>query len=147
MPWTFAHPAAVLPLRRWCPRPLSFVGLVVGSGAPDFGYHLHRFDLATFAHTFLGLLVVCMPTGVVLAALLQRFGATLILPLPPRHRHALAPLVTNAWPQGGCAWLAMAVSVLLGALTHVTWDAFTHASGWVVQHSVWLQQPLPGTEA
>src|ERR1041384_4174138 len=98
MPWTFAHPAAVLPLRRWCRGRLSFIGLVVGSCAPDFGYHLHRFDVATFAHTFAGLFAVCMPAALVLAALLQRFGGTLIQPLPPRHRHALAPLATNAWP-------------------------------------------------
>ncbi|MFX7840593.1 DUF4184 family protein, partial [Acinetobacter baumannii] len=29
MPWTFAHPAAMLPLRRLCPRWLSWPALVL----------------------------------------------------------------------------------------------------------------------
>jgi hypothetical protein len=29
MPWTFAHPAAVLPLRRFCPLRLRFAALMV----------------------------------------------------------------------------------------------------------------------
>jgi hypothetical protein len=37
MPWTFAHAAAVLPLRRCCPRRLHFPALVIGSLTPDFG--------------------------------------------------------------------------------------------------------------
>ena len=36
MPFTLAHPAAVLPLRRW----LWFPGLVAGAVAPDVGYYL-----------------------------------------------------------------------------------------------------------
>ncbi len=144
MPWTFAHPAAVLPLRRWCPRRLSFLGLVVGTCTPDLGYHLHRFDIATLAHTLAGLFIVCLPSGVLLAVLLQRFARLLIQPLPRRHRDALAPLTSDRWPQGGRAWLAMAASVWLGALTHVVWDAFTHHSGWVVQHWALLRRPLPG---
>jgi hypothetical protein len=144
MPWTFAHPAAVLPLRRWCPRQLSLLGLVVGSCSPDIGYHLHRFDIATRAHTLAGLFVVCLPSGVLLAVLLQRFSRVLIQPLPQRHRDALTPLTSGAWPRGGRAWLALVVSVWLGALTHVVWDAFTHHSGWVVQHWALLREPLPG---
>lgn len=144
MPWTFAHPAAVLPLRRWCPRQLSFLGLVVGSCTPDLGYHLHRFDIATLAHTLAGLFIVCLPSGVLLAVLLQRFARLLIRPLPRWHRDALAPLTSGGWPQGGRAWLVMAASVWLGALTHVVWDAFTHHGGWVVQHWALLRGPLPG---
>ncbi|MBA3727450.1 MAG: DUF4184 family protein, partial [Armatimonadetes bacterium] len=38
MPWTFSHPAAVLPLRRLCPQSLDFAALVIGSTTPDIGY-------------------------------------------------------------------------------------------------------------
>jgi hypothetical protein len=37
MRWTIAHPAAVLPLRRLCPRFLSCPALIVDSVAPDIG--------------------------------------------------------------------------------------------------------------
>lgn len=142
MPWTFAHPAAVLPLRRWCPHHLSFAGLVVGSCMPDLGYHLHQFDLASHAHTLVGLFVLCLPAGLLLALLLRRFGAMLIAPLPRRHREALSPMTTSTAPRGVQAWMALAVSVLLGSLTHIVWDSFTHASGFVVQHSSLLQQQV-----
>jgi len=36
MPWTIAHAAAVLPLRRMAGGRLSFAALCIGSVAPDF---------------------------------------------------------------------------------------------------------------
>ncbi len=59
MPWTFAHPAAILPLRRRLP----LAALVVGSISPDIGYYLGLYPLATFAHSGLGLLMACLPMG------------------------------------------------------------------------------------
>jgi len=64
MPWTFAHPAAVLPLRPL--RRLSFGALVVGSISPDIGYYVGHFDLAGAAHTLSGLVTLSLPTGLVL---------------------------------------------------------------------------------
>jgi hypothetical protein len=49
MPYPLAHPAAVLPLRRLCPRRLSFPALVVGSLCPDVGYPL---GVSRFSHSF-----------------------------------------------------------------------------------------------
>ncbi len=57
MPWTFAHPAAVLPLRPL--KRLSFGALVVGSIAPDIGYYLGRFDLAAAALFVVRYVVSC----------------------------------------------------------------------------------------
>ncbi|MEJ8845393.1 DUF4184 family protein [Variovorax rhizosphaerae] len=46
MPWTFAHPAAVLPLRRLTGEGrLSFAVLVVGSMSPDFDARTNLFRL------------------------------------------------------------------------------------------------------
>ncbi|WP_448629441.1 DUF4184 family protein [Cellulomonas soli] len=36
-------------------------------------------------------------------------------------------------------------SLVLGVLTHVAWDAFTHGDGLVVQHVAWLREPLVGS--
>jgi hypothetical protein len=38
MPFTFAHPAAVLPLRRFCPDRLVWSALVIGTVSPDLEY-------------------------------------------------------------------------------------------------------------
>ena len=73
MPWTFAHPAAILPLRRHLPQ----AALVVGSISPDIGYYLGLYPLATFAHSGWGLLLACLPIGaavLVVWHLLRRDG-------------------------------------------------------------------------
>src|SRR5437762_2617545 len=50
MPFPLAHPAAVLPLRRYCPRFLSFPALVIGSIAPDFGYCFGDLNVEDLSH-------------------------------------------------------------------------------------------------
>jgi hypothetical protein len=142
MPWTFAHPAAVLPLRRLCPSPLNFAALVVGSMTPDLGYYFGRFDLAPLAHSFAGSLLVCLPSGLALLGLLCLLRKPLWFLLPQPHRAALepvaeAPLALRPGVLGGAA-----ASVVIGAWTHNAWDSFTHRDGWVVARLALLQEPL-----
>lgn len=132
MPWTFAHPAAVLPLRQLGSVKLPLLGLVVGSIIPDLGYYLGRTDLATFAHTSLGLFVFCLPASFLLVLILLKLRQFLLAPLPQPHRSALSSLSSPAyWPSS--AGLKMIIAILLGAATHLVWDAFTHANGAAVQ--------------
>src|SRR5438128_11140820 len=70
MPFPLAHPAAVLPLRRFCPRLLSFPALVVGSICPDLGYAFGETGVSDFSHTVtggtaFGLLTGCIVLGLV----------------------------------------------------------------------------------
>src|SRR5258708_34311473 len=98
MPWTFVHPAAVLPLRKYFANRHLFGAVVVGSISPDFGYYVGRFDMATTAHTLLGLLIVCLPTGLallVLIRILHRPGANL---LPQPHLQPIRPLPRTPKP-------------------------------------------------
>jgi hypothetical protein len=142
MPGTLSHPAAVLPFRRFCPQHLDFPALVIGSMTPDFGYYIHRFDVASFAHTVAGSFVVCLPSGIFLLLIfyLVRKPVCFILPMP--HREALLPLC-SAVPRLGLRRLAMILlSLLLGAWSHILWDSFTHQTGWFVQRISWLHEPL-----
>jgi hypothetical protein len=142
MPWTFAHPAAVLPFRRFSgPGRLSFAALVIGSMNPDFPYYIGRFDLANFTHTPFGILVVCLPTGLLVLsfALWLREPIAQILPQP--HRDAL--LAHSALPHFTLRWLSLAAASLIsGAATHVLWDAFTHEGRFFVNHIEALRMPL-----
>lgn len=136
MPWTFAHPAAVLPLRSLCPRWLSFPGLVLGAMAPDLTYYvgMHR-QWSDFCHTPEGVASVCLPVCLVLLALLLRHAQPLTALLPQPHRRLFR---SQLRPLPGPGWVALAVavvSILLGAATHLVWDAFTHAGRW---GAVWL---------
>lgn len=142
MPWTFAHPAAILPLRQVGGIRWSLVGLIVGSLVPDLGYHLGRHDIAGYAHTAAGLLVVCLPAGLLIALLLVRHSAALIAPLPQPHRARLLAAARSAGPGGVQGLLWIASSIVLGSATHLAWDAFTHAHGQVVRHWPVLRQVL-----
>ena len=71
MPFTLAHPAAVLPLRRFCPRFLNFPALVVGSVGPDAGYAFGWLGADQVSHRFLGSFVFCLPVGLVLVGLFK----------------------------------------------------------------------------
>jgi hypothetical protein len=141
VPWTFAHPAAVLPLRRWS-KALPFLGLVIGSLSPDFGYYTRQFDLAKQAHSVPGLFLLCLPAGLAVAALVMLFGRVVVELLPQPHRHALSTLAAGRrWP-GLRGWLALCAAVVVGASTHVVWDSFTHSHGAAVQQWAFLQAPL-----
>jgi hypothetical protein len=133
MPFTFSHPVVVVPLRRWCPEQFNFAGLVIGSMSPDFGYYIRQFPVAHFAHTALGTLAVCVPTGLIALAIFYLLRRPLCFVLPQPHRGALTPLVMRQPSISLRSFFAAALSILLGAWTHTVWDSFTHDSGWPVE--------------
>lgn len=145
MPFTLAHPAAVLPFAR---RPLVPAALVAGALAPDVPYFLplprsagswyEPFVNATTTHAWPGALTVAVPTAAVLAALWWLVRAPLRSLVAGEAPGAAAP--RHAWRS--VPWLA--ASLGLGVLTHVAWDAVTHGDGALVQHVAWLREPLVG---
>jgi hypothetical protein len=141
MPCTFSHPAAVLPLRRFCPRHFDFPALVVGSMTPDVGYYVHRFDLTGFAHSVAGSIIVCLPIGALLLLLfyLVRRQVCYLLPMP--HRRALLALCSSPVSMTARHFPIIVTSLLLGAWSHILWDSFTHETGWFAQRIPWLQEP------
>lgn len=141
MPWTVAHAAAVLPLRRIGRLELPLLGLGLGSMSPDFGYYVGRFDLAAFAHSAFGALVFCAPATLLLALVVIRCRELLSAPLPQPHRAAIEALESPEWRSLPGA-LRIALAGLIGALTHIAWDAFTHSYGPAVQAMPWLQSEV-----
>lgn len=128
MPFPLAHPAAVLPLRRWCPRWFSLPALVIGSIAPDTGYFLGRWGVADLAHKFSGSLLYSLPVGLILLGMLYGSAFVLRHRLPARWRRLLPRL---SLPPVGSP-VGIAVSLLVGAWTHLAWDELTHKEGWLV---------------
>jgi hypothetical protein len=143
MPWTLAHPAAVLPFRRFSGLGrLSFGALFIGSMSPDFVYYVGRFDLATFTHTPVGVFVVCLPAGLLVLALALWLRDPIAQILPQPHRDALLA-TRSALPYLTLRSLGLAAaSLLLGATTHVLWDSFTHEGRFFVNHIESLRAPV-----
>ena len=138
MPFPLAHPAAVLPLKRYCSRWLNFPALVIGSLVPDAAYVFQSDDISSLSHQLLGSIAFGLPVGFLMLAVLYvlRLPAVEMLPDPGRRlfltlcRRPIGPL-----------WLA-AASLMIGISTHVFWDSFTHNDGWIATHLSILQAPL-----
>ncbi|GAB2560560.1 DUF4184 family protein [Nocardia heshunensis] len=117
MPFTLAHPAAVLPLRRT----LWFPGLVAGSIAPDVPYYVPVWVDGEFTHSLLGL-----PADMLLGAILLAIAWAL--------RRSVSGMLGKTITMTRPTVLGAAAALLIGAVTHLAWDAFTHTDGAVVQN-------------
>jgi hypothetical protein len=138
MPFPLAHPAAVLPLRRWCPRWLDFPALVVGSVCPDAGYAFGRWGIQEFSHTPPGSVVFCLPVGLLMLRFFYGLRSRAVGRLPERGRKLFLPLCQH--PAG--SRFAVVVSLLAGIWTHLLWDSCTQVHGWLAERWTFLQRPL-----
>ena len=139
MAWTFAHPAAVLPLRGICRSRLSFCALVVGSMTPDFGFYFGSFAISRKAHTLWGLLTICLPSGLALLVIIRALHRPISGLLPSPHRQRLLALAPIRSLRNPSALFWASIALLIGALTHLVWDSFTHQSGYAVSRWPFLR--------
>ena len=131
MPFTFSHPAVAIPFTHWG---LVLSALVVGSMAPDLMYFFCLSTRCQFGHTLTGLVIFCIPAGLVV---LWVFHTWLKYPLLSffsiSHQERLLPVANQfrffPWQR----FLLIILSLFIGALTHVIWDSFTHSDRWGVQ--------------
>jgi len=139
MPFPLAHPAAVLPLRRFCPRHLSFPALVIGSLSPDVGYAFGHLDLEYFSHRpLVGPFRFCLPVGLVLVLGFYLVRRPVVRLLPGPLQRPFLPLCQ----QPAAPLIRIAISLLLGAFTHELLDATTHPEAWLVHYLPELLAPV-----
>lgn len=135
MPFTFSHPAIVLPAvllpRGW----YSLTGLVAGSMVPDFEYFLRMSVYSKHSHTVNGLILFNLPLAIVLCFVFHLVVRDpLIKNLPNFLHRRLIAFNTFDWITAWKSkWPVIIVSILLGASSHLLWDAFTHQTGFFVK--------------
>ncbi|MDZ4994531.1 DUF4184 family protein [Clostridium perfringens] len=141
MPFTLAHPAAVLCLKN---KRFNFTALVLGSMAPDFLYFLNFRPYGNLGHEILGFFILNLPLCILLAYVFHNFiKSPLISHLPRPFDGWYGYLRTeqfglHSWREG----LVFIYSALLGMVTHIIWDAFTHKTGFFVEHISFLQKKV-----
>jgi preprotein translocase subunit SecG len=142
MPFTFAHPAAVLPLRGRF-KSLQTVPLIVGSVAPDLPYFIPvRFNRPVLdTHTFQGVFWFDLPIGMAVLLFGFVFRRPLTALLSPRAR-ALCLQSVQHFRDQPMHWIWAPFAIIVGAWTHLLWDSFTHDNGWVVKRVAALSAPI-----
>ncbi len=143
MPYTISHTALVLPFARWLARLRLLSAVLVGAMVPDFGvfspWKLGRFE----THSVEALITFCLPVGLVTYWVFQfciKPAMAQILPDGPyaRWQAYAAPEPVLQVRQ----WLLAAAGILVGAVSHLALDGFTHSSGRGVLLFPALDEPL-----
>lgn len=140
MPFTFSHPAAVLPFAKVFKRNLSATGLVIGSMVPDFEYFIRMRDMSLYSHKWDGLVWFDVPLGFVLVIVYEFFVKDkLIAHLPARMNRRFYSFRGYTSYYTLQYLIAIVISVALGTATHILWDGFTHLHGIFVQRMPYLK--------
>ncbi|MER8014755.1 DUF4184 family protein [Streptomyces griseoluteus] len=141
MPFTLSHAAAVLPAVRRDGTgrgPLVPAVLIAGSFAPDLTYYAasvrpEAMEFGTFTHSVTGVFTVDVLISWALVALWLLVREPLVALLPGPWQPGPAALLRCGAPRARVRLrpaLWWYVSAVLGGLTHVVWDAFTHHDRW-----------------
>jgi Domain of unknown function (DUF4184) len=127
-----------VPLRRV----LVLSALVVGSMAPDFHYFLNLAPRGHFGHTFKGVFFFCLPVGLAVLWVFQTFMKQPLISLAPEnHQQRLVSLAAPFRWGPPLRFLLILFSLLVGAISHLAWDAFTHDRGLIVRNFPDLRSP------
>jgi hypothetical protein len=135
MPFTFSHPAAVLPLNSLPKKWISMTGLVVGSMIPDFEYFIRMSVKSIYSHTWPGLFWFDLPLGLFIVLLYNGFVKDKVIDhLPAGLNRRLSNFKGNDKATSPLVYLLIVcLCVLIGGISHLLWDDFTHPAGYFVR--------------
>ncbi|NVO86102.1 DUF4184 family protein [Hymenobacter terrestris] len=138
MPFTFFHPAIILPARnlpiKW-KKYVSMTGLITGSLAPDFEKFIQMRSGNIYSHTLAGVFGFDLPVALLLAVVFHGIvKATLIDYLPTR---ALSGRFVAYKRQNWIRYLQrryvlVILNMLVGISSHLVLDSITHTNGVLV---------------
>ena len=146
MPFTVSHTVAVIPLYKYLGKYGAMSPLIIGSMTPDIAYITpflvhQRMD----SHSLIGLYLFCIPMGLTVYFLYHFLMAPVIASVLPKfvQNHLGNNLFQGKLPEIPSHILVF--SLVLGALTHIIWDFFTHHTG-LPQFVHWMDVPLTSVD-
>lgn len=144
MPFTFSHPAIILPLALLPKRFFSVTGLVIGSMIPDFKYFIRMKLQSNYSHTLEGIFWFDLPLAILISFAFHNLVKNKFidnLPLFFKSRFFIFKAFNwNAYFINN--WFVVCVSILIGAFSHLFWDSFTHYDGFFVDKFPLLQSSV-----
>ncbi|MGO4543971.1 DUF4184 family protein [Paenibacillus sp. 2TAB23] len=146
MPFTLSHPLFAAPIKKIVPS-LSTTGLILGSMSPDIEYFIAMQPFRSIGHEMLGFFLLSLPTSIAFACAFHLILKPALPKLLPNiagiDRFALHK--NKLWQMNRIQdVVAFVISLLIGFLSHVMLDHFTHSEGWFVQRSPFLQSVFLG---
>ncbi|MBF4507049.1 DUF4184 family protein [Flavobacterium sp. JLP] len=136
MPFTFSHPAIILPLQYLPRKWFSLTGLIIGSLTPDFEYFLRMKVQSVYSHTLSGIFWFDLPLAIALAFIFHNLiRDDLFNNFPIGIESRILIFTKFNWNKYFKEnWLIVLISILIGITSHIFWDAFTHNHGYFVNH-------------
>jgi hypothetical protein len=134
MPFTFSHAAVVLPFVK--NKKLSASALIVGTLSPDLWYFFTMSLEGGLSHTFLGVLIVDLPLGLLALFLFHLVIKKTLLPnLPIFFKVRTQELLNFDWVNYFKEnYLVVFLSIIFGAFSHLALDSLTHCDGYFVMN-------------
>ena len=128
MPFTFSHPAVILPATYLDKKYYCLSALIIGSMTPDFEYFIRMRDFSKYSHTWTGLFWFDIPLGLALLFLFHNVVRnTLIQYLPFSLNVRFSVFEKFNWNQYFRQHkLVVLSSLMVGIASHLLWDSFTH---------------------
>ena len=127
MPFTFSHPAIVLPLTK-ARLKLSATGLIIGSMIPDFEYFIRMRDRSKYSHTITGIFWFDIPLALVVCFIYHLVVRNSLFDnLPSFLKDRVSVYKRFDWSKYFLKnWIIVFVSIIIGAASHIIWDGVTH---------------------
>lgn len=141
MPFTLAHPAVVIFSKN---KNFNLLGLILGSMAPDFIYFLLFNPSSNLGHTLLGFIILNLPICFLLNYLILKFIKNpFIINLPSKICNYYTYLINYDFNfKSPKDIFVFTYSCIVGMLTHIIWDAFTHKTGYFVVNINLLKESI-----
>jgi hypothetical protein len=116
--------------------------MMIGCLTPDVSYGIRNGSMTRFAHSLAGSLVFCLPVGLLAYWIFRVIREPLAALLPAPHRQVLTQLCRDRHH----SWIAIVISVWIGACSHILLDLLTHESKLLVPHLVGAQNQIAAIE-
>jgi len=132
MPFTAAHPAILVPLKKVPEKYISWTALIIGSMVPDMEYFIWLSSGSFLSHTRMGIFYFDLPMTFLLAFFWQQSAVFVCRKrwpyLKAQYLHQRIEYFPDYLKKH---WLKFTVSALVGILSHLAWDSFSHAKGYM----------------
>jgi hypothetical protein len=130
MPFTFSHPAIIIPLSKTRLN-LPLTGLIAGSMVPDFEFFIRMKLDENIGHHWLGFFVFDIPVAFFMCFVFHNIiRNTFIQHLPDKLGNRFASVFQFNWNSYAVKnKFKLCISVIIGIVSHLLWDAFTHYDG------------------